>query len=737
MERTKRDRKYGVYYSFLLLLLSLFVFSGISEAGVTLSPRYNGTSIEATREQYVYFGKYDHRLETYDGLKEGSPTPILWRVMELKDHSGSQKGAILLSHYVLESIAYQGTTTGSPNYYRPETTIPANTWYGSEVQSWLNSSDVSVTVKLGVTDVNANIKGFLHTDYFSTLEQGLMLDYPYSRYNETESVPAAGKKIVLPSGKYEDIGGSYVDKYEMGTWFASAENDANNNTRKAHFKGGSASFTQGSSDGWYYWTRSPVASHSIRACSVSRGGGVYNHGVRTAGAAVRPAFFLNLESVIFKSASEDFVPGSPSAAAGGSPQNPYILVLPSAVPTGAPTGWLTKFASEDKTPDGATINGKNLTVSWDVSLSPAVKRWPALGDFRLSTGETATSITSDDANPKLLKLTFATGVTAGATVTLSYNLNTDAISYDSSGSPVKVVGSFTKTVTNTTPSGGGGGGDTPSGDTTPTGVGATIGGQTYPAQVQTDGTYLITLPSGASLSALTVSMTLPSGASILPSLTNPFDFVSENPRKFTITAEDGTTKREIWIKIATGQVNPAPTEKAILTVNGADCAVIYTLNTDGSVSVEIQIPFASGITPSNLENLMIALKNSGLSNVKFYYVNEDGTVVPYTGGARASAVKAPYLRVSGTAASVASLANEAITSISYRIKGSTVQYVQTFPSGGLKLSGMNVTDNTKPEPEPEPEPKPKPGGGGGCNAGAGLGALGLLLGGASLLRKKQ
>ena len=160
------------------------------------------------------------------------------------------------------------------------------------------------------------------------------------------------------------------------------------------------------------------------------------------------------------------------------------------------------------------------------------------------------------------------------------------------------------------------------------------------------------------------------------------------------------------------QVDP-PTEKAVLTATASDCAVIYTLNQDGTIAVEIRIPFISGITPAELESLMLALKNSGLSNIKFAYVNADGTVTPYSSGARAAAAtKAPYLRITGNAPSVASLANEAITNLSYKTKGSTTQYIQTFPGGGLKLSDMDVTDNTKKES-----------GSSGCNAGAGSAAL--------------
>ena len=706
MERNRWDKKRGWFISFFLLLLSVYIFTGISEAGVTLKPRYNGTNIDAAREQYVYFGKYEHRLGSATGTSEDIPTPILWRVMELKDHGAGKKGAILLSHYLLESMAYQGNYThdgGSGKYYRTGTSILAHTWDGSEVQSWLNSSDVSVSVKLGKTNnYSTPIKGFLHPDYFSSVEQGSMLDYPYNRYSEGEIGPAAGKKIVLPSG-----GNVGTIQYEMGTWFASANNNENNNTRKAHFKGGPESFTAGNFDGWYYyWTRSPASSFG--AYGVDIDGRVGGSGVGYAGVAVRPALFLNLESIIFKSASDDFDLGLNSAAEGGSRQNPYLLVLPSESPNGAPGGWTTTFTSAIKPPKGAKINGKELIVSWDVAISPAVKNWPASGDFKLGTGEHPTNVTSDDSNPNSLKLTFATSAAYGAAVTLSYNLNTDAISYDSIATPVKVVDSFANfVVSNDTPSGGGG-------ETTPTSVGVTLGGKPYNAQRQPDGTtYLITLPSGTDLKAIKINMTLPAGATISPDLSKPFDFASEGTKKFTITAEDKTTKKEITITI-TAPTEP-PTEKAVLAVNASDCEVLYATDKEGKITVEIRIPFASGVTPADLESLMLALKNSGLSNIKFAYVNADGTVTPYSSGARAAATKAPYLRITGTAPSVASLANEAVTSLSYKTKGSATQYVQTFPDGGLKLSAMDATDNTKKESGNSSS--------GGCNTGAGSAAL--------------
>ena len=55
-----------------LFLLSVFVFLGAAEASVTLSPRYisgGSPEIDGTREDYVLFGKFDHRLNTYNDLK--------------------------------------------------------------------------------------------------------------------------------------------------------------------------------------------------------------------------------------------------------------------------------------------------------------------------------------------------------------------------------------------------------------------------------------------------------------------------------------------------------------------------------------------------------------------------------------------------------------------------------------------------------------------------------------------
>ena len=75
-----------------------------------------------------------------------------------------------------------------------------------------------------------------------------------------------------------------------------------------------------------------IVSHSSQAASDK------NHGIR-------PAFYLNIESVIFKSASNIANPNTDL----GKPTNPYILYT----------------ASADYAPSGLSVSGSTLTVSFD------------------------------------------------------------------------------------------------------------------------------------------------------------------------------------------------------------------------------------------------------------------------------------------------------------------------------------------------------------------------------------
>lgn len=182
-----KQKKDGTFYSFLLFLLLLGVcITGISEATVQLVPRVNtsGAILQGiANEDYVVFGKYEHRLNAFDGSKELTAVPIIWRVMSADAVIGGQKKAILLSHYLLESMAYEGSFDAYEN--RPVTSTPVNTWDSSEIQRWLNSSGI-VSVYLGVDNVGA--------DYFKAAEQNALLPYP----------DGTGSKMTLPSLSTQD-----------------------------------------------------------------------------------------------------------------------------------------------------------------------------------------------------------------------------------------------------------------------------------------------------------------------------------------------------------------------------------------------------------------------------------------------------------------------------------------------------------------------------------------------------
>ena len=301
----RKQKKSGVLYTlFLVLLLIVVSLTGTSEAGVQLVPRVN-TSGDIMQggisEDYVVFGKYRHASVDVSNnyYREANPTPILWRVMSADAALGGQKRAILLSHYVLDAMAYQYKDNSGNPAERPDGQA-RNKWDGSEVQTWLNNTTTAiVTQYISATDETHPIKGFQHSDYFTTLELDAMLVYP----------DGAGSKVTLPSGFSEQVGNEWYDRLELGTWFGSLENTSNNNTRKAHFKG--ASFTYDSANtGWFYWTRSPASISNI-AYNVFDFGELLDLNVTNTAVAVRPAFFLNLDSLLFKSASNDFAPGTP------------------------------------------------------------------------------------------------------------------------------------------------------------------------------------------------------------------------------------------------------------------------------------------------------------------------------------------------------------------------------------------------------------------------------------------
>lgn len=340
-----------------------FTFADISESAVTLRPRANSSNAIAGGEDYILFGRYRHAsLDASSRYRqEAKPTPVLWRVMEI-DSTTNPARAILLSHYLLDVMAYCGKIReSSPNsgkWVRNDTTVPANQWGGAEIQAWLGSSAMAnVTQHIDGKGTTRSIKGFLHPDYYATQEKAALLPYPGEARNG----------VTLPSllaGGYE--GNWYDWKYggELAGWFGANDYDGNvtygpnSLARRAHFKGASFAYGSAGSFGWPYWTRSPVAGTTRFSCFVDADGTLGRNDVRYGHVAVRPTLSLNLGFLIFKSASDAFDPSilgfTPSGQAGEK-TNPFLLY--------ATTGALS--------PRSVVANGASLAIKFDRRVAHA------------------------------------------------------------------------------------------------------------------------------------------------------------------------------------------------------------------------------------------------------------------------------------------------------------------------------------------------------------------------------
>ncbi len=338
---------------------------------------------------------------------------------------GTSRKALLFSEKNLNAMEFDNSGADS------------QVWKNSTLRTWMN----------GTAD---NTK-FKHTDYFSMVEQGaLSADTHITKDDQGNERPglsnggSAGDSMATDTFfalSYQDLINPLYGF--SSTWNATDGNRVAYNTAYAISKN---AYNNGGRGIW--WSRSPFAFNPGWAWLVDDEGGLGYVDVILPGVAARPACFFNLESLIFKSASNDFDLSTSSAGGAGSILNPYVLVLPGEVPN----GWTTNFISADKTPVSATVSGKTVTLEWSTAIAPAVKNWPAATDFVLSTGQSPIHVTSDLNSNKALQLTFAADV-APSGLKLSYNLNTDAIVFAKNGTQASVVNSFANlTVTQESPS---------------------------------------------------------------------------------------------------------------------------------------------------------------------------------------------------------------------------------------------------------------------------------------------
>ena len=248
---------------------------------------------------YIYYGEWDN-------------SPIKWRVLDEQTNTQNE-GLFLLSDVLL------GTGTSGGVYF--DSTSPyGNAWQGSDAQDWCKT---------------------FYSDSLTTQEQSAVLETTKSDTaftSSTYSVPFAASENILNGDK---------------VFFLSAEEAENS---AYGFQNDTARIANYGNSAGVWWLRSPYALNTDIAGAVYFDGYVYILDVIDDWAA-RPAFNLNLNSVLFT-----------SAAAGGKSANGMDSGL-TAIGNYAGNEWkLTlldetrEFAVTEQTVSGAP--GGTITLNY-------------------------------------------------------------------------------------------------------------------------------------------------------------------------------------------------------------------------------------------------------------------------------------------------------------------------------------------------------------------------------------
>ena len=224
----------------------------------------------------IYFGTYQQSSDDSDGY---NIDPIKWRVLENADGQ-----LFLLSDQNLDVFQYH-------------TDRESVTWEKSTMRSWLNgySAEQNTGGSSGIDYTSDNFIGAA----FSEKEQGAIADTTVVNDDNptygTEGGENTNDKIFLLS----------IAEAQNSSYFA--DNSSRIATNTAYVAGGgkiglSSMYGVGKADNW--WLRSPGVDDDI-AAYVNDNGGVRSFGpnVDFVITAVRPAFNLDLTSVLFTSAA--------------------------------------------------------------------------------------------------------------------------------------------------------------------------------------------------------------------------------------------------------------------------------------------------------------------------------------------------------------------------------------------------------------------------------------------------
>ncbi len=290
-------RGLGILLS-LVMCLGLLPATALAEETETGKAIQIGTlQIKGGQASSVYLGNYQ---QSSDGINGYNTDPIKWRV--LANNEDSSGTLFLLSNQNLDVQPYNTLKTSI-------------TWEKSTIRSWLNGYDAREN-SYGA-DYSSN--NFIDTA-FSSKEQGVIAETYV--YNATQSDGSSN-----PNPIYSTSGGNNtMDKIFLlsieeainSSYFPNG-NDSRKSTNTAYVASDPRMNGVGEAD--YWWLRSPGGGSDdgdddrFAANVIGRGDVHYEgYGVHLTNHVVRPAFNLNLNSVLFTSAAE----GGKSASGMGS-----------------------------------------------------------------------------------------------------------------------------------------------------------------------------------------------------------------------------------------------------------------------------------------------------------------------------------------------------------------------------------------------------------------------------------
>ena len=222
----------------------------------------------------IYFGTYQ---QSSDGNSGYNIDPIKWRVLE-----NANGQLFLLSDQNLDVFQYH-------------TDSESVTWEKSTMRSWLNGYSAE-----------QNTGGSSGTDYTGD-------NFIGTAFSEKEQKAIAETEVVNDDNPYGTEGGNTTtDKIFLlsiaeannGSYFANDSSRIATNTAYVAGGGKIGGYVNGVGEADYWWLRSP-GNYDDLAADVTHKGGVFSYGLNVYGEnlAVRPAFNLDLESVLFTSAA--------------------------------------------------------------------------------------------------------------------------------------------------------------------------------------------------------------------------------------------------------------------------------------------------------------------------------------------------------------------------------------------------------------------------------------------------